>query len=296
MRTTGTGTFAVTPAATYAATCKQLSDALAAVGLTRTTDTGQVNWATVSTLPGSATIRDYEVYRLNDSLQATKPIYMRVDYGYTSLLMTYQITFGTSTDGAGNIGGVTTGRLAFTSATSGVGTQSWWISHDGTYLTIVWMVTPGGTSNGTQIMCFDRFRNLDLSANGDGYMVANWGGSNGRTWQGVQCKYTAGSYAQPLRDSSIPILLPNSNLASLTYDGAQYALPMYPAQPLIKGPTTSILWTIAGDFPQGSEAIVPMGGTSMKWFSIGNLALPVTVTFSAPSAMTYNLAPLFRWE
>ena len=52
-----------------------ISAQLAAVGMVQTSDTGQANWATAVGADSP-----YEVWRFNDALQATKPIFFRLRY------------------------------------------------------------------------------------------------------------------------------------------------------------------------------------------------------------------------
>lgn len=89
------------------------STAIQATGLTKTGDTGQINWATV-TKPVSTQVKaGYEIYRFNDVLQATRPIFLRVDYGSGGVAsghsMSTWITIGTASDGAGTLTGLTLG-------------------------------------------------------------------------------------------------------------------------------------------------------------------------------------------
>lgn len=88
-----------------------LSAALAAVGLTQTADSGQINWLTVSR-PGTNTAAGYEIWRFNDALQATAPIYIKVEYGTGGSTTRPQIwiTVGTGTNGAGTITGQSSTR------------------------------------------------------------------------------------------------------------------------------------------------------------------------------------------
>ena len=79
-------------------------------GLTQTADTGQ------DTVPSTAvysattpTVSSYYVFRFNDTLQATSPIYFKLEFGTSSAAGTAPgmwITVGTSTNGAGTIGGI----------------------------------------------------------------------------------------------------------------------------------------------------------------------------------------------
>ena len=84
-----------------------LSDQLNDVGLTKTSDTGQVNWVTVAR-PAAGSYGGYEIWRFNDTEQATLPIFFKLEYGTASAAQDrpgLRWTFGTSSDGAGTIGG-----------------------------------------------------------------------------------------------------------------------------------------------------------------------------------------------
>jgi len=72
--------------------------------LTRVTQTGEINWATVNA-PIANTFQGFEVYRLNDALQATAPLFFKFEYG-SSPSSAIRLTIGKSVDGSGNIGGV----------------------------------------------------------------------------------------------------------------------------------------------------------------------------------------------
>lgn len=56
---------------------------LAASGLVQTADTGQINWATV-TLPATSVVGGYEIWRFNDTLQGTTPIFIKIEYATAS--------------------------------------------------------------------------------------------------------------------------------------------------------------------------------------------------------------------
>lgn len=92
-----------------------LSARLAAVGLVQTGDTGQINWTTVLTPAGINTYQGYEVWRFNDTLQATSPVYIKIQYGEGSAVdgPGIRVQFGSGSDGAGNLtGNVSTARDA----------------------------------------------------------------------------------------------------------------------------------------------------------------------------------------
>lgn len=86
---------------------QKVHDALVAVGMVQTSDTGQINLATVTAPSAAATAAGYEIWRFNDTLQATAPVFFKLEYGSGSAAANPQlwITVGKGSDGAGNITG-----------------------------------------------------------------------------------------------------------------------------------------------------------------------------------------------
>lgn len=80
-----------------------VSTALQAVA-TKTTDTGQIDFAT-ALRPAVNVAAGYDMYRFSDALQATRPIFIKVEYGTSTsaTVPAMSITVGTSTNGAGTI-------------------------------------------------------------------------------------------------------------------------------------------------------------------------------------------------
>ncbi len=87
---------------------KPISDALTSFGLTKTADTGQVDWATVIKPTGTNIYAAYEIRQFTDDLQSTLPIFFKIGFGLgasTTLNGSgISIQVGTSTNGAGAIG------------------------------------------------------------------------------------------------------------------------------------------------------------------------------------------------
>lgn len=81
----------------------QISAQLAAVGLTQTGDTGQIDWSTVS-ISGYPGAVGYEIWAFNDAAQSTTPIVMKIEYGATGAEVPVMfLTVGATSDGAGTI-------------------------------------------------------------------------------------------------------------------------------------------------------------------------------------------------
>ena len=96
---------------------------LAAVGLTQTADTGQINTSTV-TRAASSTAAGYTIWRFSDTLQSTSPIFLKLEFGSGSGGNTYPqmwVSISTGTNGAGtlnNLAGATPVRFVCTSGAS----------------------------------------------------------------------------------------------------------------------------------------------------------------------------------
>lgn len=85
----------------------ELSAAFDTVGLSKTADTGQINWNTV-TRPGINTAAGYEVR----VLPGTNPLYLKIEFG-TGSVATYPalfVTVGRSSNGTGSLTGQTSTR------------------------------------------------------------------------------------------------------------------------------------------------------------------------------------------
>lgn len=102
--------FEHTSDATFRAWGSQLAAALSQVGLTQTSDTGQINWTTV-TRASANNVAGYEIWRLSGSA-----LYFKIEYG-TDTISTYPmlyVTVGTGSNGSGTITGQTNTRNKIT--------------------------------------------------------------------------------------------------------------------------------------------------------------------------------------
>ena len=87
---------------------KALSDAMTEVGFTKTADTGQIDWSSVLAPAAISTYQGYEIRAFSDSLQATNPVYLKIEYGSSSPsagIPGIRYTIGKATDGAGELVG-----------------------------------------------------------------------------------------------------------------------------------------------------------------------------------------------
>lgn len=108
--------------ATWQARCQAIHNQLLALGLVATADTGQIDLTTAAKPSAANASAGAKMYRFSDALQATKPVFIRVEYGTasgTSGTFGLWMTVGYSTDGANNINSVNSGRLQVSPGSTG---------------------------------------------------------------------------------------------------------------------------------------------------------------------------------
>jgi hypothetical protein len=151
---------------------------LAAIGLTKTADTGQIDWVTVAR-PAINTTAGYEIWRFNDVNQALSPIYMRFDFGTDNAAgrprITIQIGLGSNGSGA-----LTDLRVASIEMSSGAGTPagaaqtSFFVYVDG-FMGLIWGHEGAATNvhTGTFIICRSADANGDPDDRGCWFTLCN---------------------------------------------------------------------------------------------------------------------------
>ena len=162
--------------AAFRAWGKQLSDAIGAC-LTKTADTGQVDWTTV-TKPAS-NVYVYEVYRFNDALQATAPVFLRVEYGTASSNPIVRITVGSATDGAGNLRGMTTAVMpSISTGNLSANPATTWVCYKDGAFTLAWGMNTGPTNQPAGLWVVERSRDSAGASTGDGLFCIYGGPTN----------------------------------------------------------------------------------------------------------------------
>jgi hypothetical protein len=91
---------------------KWISDTFLALGWVRSVEAGEIDLATVSTPAAINTSQGFQIWKMADALQATDPVYVKIEYGSGSNKLTPAIwlTMGQASDGAGTLTGNTTTR------------------------------------------------------------------------------------------------------------------------------------------------------------------------------------------
>lgn len=186
--------------AKYQAMCQHFEAALLASGfLEVTSDTGQLNLATVTKPSVASTYAGYRMYRAKDPIAGTNPFYVKAEYGVGSATDRFAVrrSMGTGSNGAGTLTGPTAAAATcFLGGATGSGSCSVYGGGGESDAWVLIQDTGVNTQTGVWAMC--RFVNpdtgeaesadnllMEFSSMGSGTLAQaiNW--SNGATaWAG----------------------------------------------------------------------------------------------------------------
>lgn len=111
----------ITSDAQFRAWCQWLDDLfLVTGGWTLSSDTGQMTISTVTHPTAGNTAQGYRIYCMSDALQSTAPIFLKIEYGSSTVLTEPSIwfTIGQGSNGSGTITNVLTTRTQVNASNS----------------------------------------------------------------------------------------------------------------------------------------------------------------------------------
>lgn len=153
----------------YKQWAKAISDFFTTCGWSKSSDTGQVNWSTISTVPSNSITRDYEIWQPGDGLQT---LYLKVQYGTDSgsANTAPQLAFsvGTSTNGAGTLTGFVTSTQIIPNqnvvvTNTVIQYQCYFSGDSGRMALMLWVDDPQSSSGYTAPVFFAIQRSLNSS-------------------------------------------------------------------------------------------------------------------------------------
>ena len=270
----------------------------AMAGLTKTADTGQINWATV-TRAGSSTDAGYEIYYLNDAMHSTAPIYIKIYYGTGVSTGGPRLKFEVSTgsNGSGTLTGVGVGTLWYASysysASSSTPTYTNYLCVcEGHFYLHVWK------GSGFQGL-ISITRTCDETGTPDGYGVALKAYGNSTSNSGA-ARYSGGSYRFDGTDAVV-----NTSLLGGYYTNIYSPLGMTAAESVLPSGDYQA-WCAWEGFPDlrpiiGQCAVFPTHIPDLTTFSttlVGSTARTYLVnnSFTNLGNVWQDMAPCFLWE
>jgi hypothetical protein len=275
-------------AAQFRAWGSAISTAIGVQGLVQTADTGQINWTTVAAPSGTNTAMGYEIWRFNDSLQSSAPVFLKLEYGSGPNVRLPQmwVTVGVGSDGAGNLtgtnisgvyGAVTTrrpiGPAAFSTFLSTSGNV--YVNGDAGCLSLLAWPTLITNQWGGFWLLVERWRNWDGSNSGDGVSVLTAGADATTPANSSQALcYLPNVALNPGTSASIAS---NMNVPScgITQFSAVVGTNLYPL-PILTGPgpragaPSQFAMAIGlGDYPSLGTFAMNNYGVSRTWICAG---------------------------
>lgn len=258
-----------------------------AAALTQTTDTGQINLTTVLKPTVANTAAGYEIWRFKDTLQATSPIFLKIEYGSggssTGANPMVWVTLGTGSDGVGNLtatawpGGVITSRrnLLYTSSTSfatdpASNTYFDYLSDGSGFILMLWPLNTS-TQTGGGLLYVERTRNADGSANGDGVNldIAASSLSLGSNTTDARL-FLANAGSQPTSSAFWQTPLTLGSATSSVVGTTLYPIPVFTgAGQRLAGPSALIFIVCRNDLVAGASLTMPHYGASRAWIAAG---------------------------
>jgi hypothetical protein len=249
---------------------KALSQAFAAVGMTQTADTGQVDWNVLQTVPAAntwATPGIYEMWRFaSGTLQTEMPIFIRVQYGVTSG-PAIRISIGTGTDGAGNLTGNISSVFTMGTATPTTTTSQCWVSAAANRLQFALWTNHPTANNG---IAFSVSRSVTSAGvyNSDGVTILGFG--NGVKFQQWLPKITGGSRF-PFAGTTVFISgNPPTGTGNAGVDFGVY--PIYPFRGSLDYFDGAAMVVAPTDISLGSVFSVSIYGVTQNYLVAGNAA------------------------
>lgn len=249
-----------------------LSAALASMGWTQSSDTGQVNWTTV-TAPAAGTFV-YEIWKPGDGGTV---FYLQLRYS-TSSNSGGRITaqLGTSTNGSGTLTGFTTNVMepSNSNGQGGGATLTYEcnfsgdINRLGIMMFRTWVQGTNNPGSPWLITC-ERTHNTDGSDNNTGVtlVVGNNGGGSNVSQQTI----VFGVGAAPAPSTRNYVTLSNFNNGSGAYNNNIPVSPLFPVYGLYDSPMTGIAAAHTQDVADGCEFTTTLYGSTRTYMAIGNI-------------------------
>lgn len=258
------------------------------LGLTQTSDTGQINTSTVTRAAVINTAAGYVIGRFNDAAQSTSPVFFKLEFGSGSTQPTAPamwITVGTGSSGTGTITGVTTSRTAMGSFGPQLSTTTAYVTrgcYNATagFLGFIWKIAGIATASSQAVSGFFLFRSADNTGavtTDSVHLLASSGSASssasGGTMQVISyLTSTAYNSASPFTGGSVWGFVPFA-LSNTLFSGNTQLFPIFSYTPVV-GITPWCGICLMSEFGLNStDTFAVVGATTHTYISIGSLSM-----------------------
>lgn len=266
-----------------------ISNAFSTFGWVKTSDTGQVDWTALATVPSNAFV--YEIWQSADSLSSTLPIVVRIEYGYSSTSVQVRLSVGTASNGTGSITGNVISGAPWNAnnlqSNAGSSVYPCFFSGDsGTFRMFMWQ-----NSNACFVAIIERSVDSTGNYTADYFSVIT-ANSNSPS-SGFQQTVTASGAANRENGVIAPALTNGSGTGY--WNGSVAALPVFPVIGKIGNPMLSVMTCVGGDAADGSIVTVQGFYGSTHTFVAANRG-QLAAYCGTRQYNTTNMALLMRYE
>lgn len=196
-----------------------LSAALATVGMVKVATAGQIDWSTVAAPTTNKTIQGFEIWRFNDDLQATHPIYVKLEYGssfWSTAAPGLAVTIGKGASGADITDVlvaqtyVSDGTTTATQASSSTPMEHIVATCSGGACLVIVMCAADASVYGSPVVIIERSRDNAGAATGDGLVFAcSMGNATSATQSLPPNPFVAVAYNSMIQNRGpVPAVLP----------------------------------------------------------------------------------------
>jgi hypothetical protein len=275
----------MTSDATFRAICAAISGQLDSY-LPKTSDTGQVNTATVTKAGSANTAAGYEIRRSNDGLTN---YYIKVEYGCggSTSWFSMWLTVGTGTNGSGTLTGQVGSRVQI-NMTGQTSTASNWAFAGGTSWFAMASCYDGATAGTGIVWSVERGRNKDTGANEAVEIVWATAASGASNYNHGVVPYsgTIANWTTVWPCAAFPG-------STMSVDGNVGLLPYIPHRGGARCPALGLCLYVNGDIAKGTvtSSVTRFGGTACTYLALGSSPVGVVsnqFSTSLYAAMRYS--------
>jgi len=188
------------------------------------------NWTDVTTPAADSTARVTEIWKMADSLQASAPLFLKIEYGRVATTApAFRLSIGTGHSGSGTLTGVLWDTGAgYRGTAQNLNTVTNFASGDTNRIWFSLGVTGTGTSATLMLgLSVERRKNSDGTDAATGFLLALWSSSPTGSFRVAQGTTASGSpTTTPVTGSLTAAYSAVSGSQSLTYDGHSAVAPV----------------------------------------------------------------------
>ena len=268
---------------------------LANAGWIRTSDTGQTELADMPAAAAASTVCGYQVWRMNDSLQSTAPVFVKFEFGSGSAVGNHSlwVTVGTGSDGAGNITGILISqtRIYNNSASASPNkAKEFYGSGDSSRLVFVARSNVNETAFYRMSLSIERTHGPNGSDTADGVMFfAEYGPTRALGTAIIFFVVAVFSGSQPATSTNIGAYVPSGT--TWAWDGN--IVGVCPVSFFKGGPTNpskNLMVYLDLDMSAQVPVTIPCYGINLNWMPLGSSIITTVASENASSSL------LIRWD